>query len=76
MGLKGRVRRLEGPREPERCPECGDRIVYVEHHEDGTTTYPFGEPCGACGSRPPGGGIGIMEVCPTGGSEAGDVSFP
>ncbi len=51
MGLKDRIRRLEGPRRPERCPECGDRIITEEIAEDGTVTYPFGEPCGACGSR-------------------------
>ncbi len=51
MGLKDRIMRLEGPRGPRRCPECAGRIIEEHHHEDDTVTYPFGEPCGACGSR-------------------------
>ena len=51
MGLKDRIRRLEGAPEPERCPECGGKIILEEHREDGTVTYPHGPPCEACGSR-------------------------
>lgn len=76
MGLKDRIRKLEGPRGPERCPECAGRIILKEYHEDGTVTYPHGEPCEECGSRPPGAIIGIIEVCPPDRSGAGDVSFP
>lgn len=58
MGLRARTRRLEkrmGLRDKDKpCPECGGRIVYEEILEDGTVTYPQGEPCEACGR----GGVG------------------
>ncbi len=54
MGLKARLTRLEGPQGPEDwCPECGGKIIYEEIAEDGTVTYPGGEPCAVCGSAPP-----------------------
>ncbi len=51
MGLKERIKRLEGSRDPyPPCPECGGRIVFEEHQpEDGTVTYPEGDrPCSRC----------------------------
>lgn len=49
MGSIGsRLRKLEGFRNPERCPVCKDKIVFVEEHEDGTETYPDGRPCPEC----------------------------
>ncbi|MDP8899616.1 MAG: hypothetical protein M3N33_00390 [Actinomycetota bacterium] len=51
MGLKDRIRRLEGPRDPDRCPACGGKIIEEEILKDGTVTYPQGGPCEACGSR-------------------------
>ena len=65
MGLKDRTRKLEqraygGPEPP--CPECGGRIIFEEIAEDGTVTYPEGEPCPACDSWPPDGRIGRIIV--------------
>ena len=73
MGLRDRVRRLEGPRGPEdRCPECGGRIILEEHHEDGTVAYPFGGPCSACGNAPPWPGAITKIVVRLGGRTGGD----
>jgi DNA-directed RNA polymerase subunit RPC12/RpoP len=64
--LKNRIRRLEGRRKPERCPECAGRILLEEHHEDGTVSYPDGDgPCLTCNNVPPAslpGRIEIIEV--------------
>ncbi len=79
MGLKDRIMRLEGPRGPRRCPECAGRIIEEHHHEDGTVSYPFGKPCGSCGSSPPDGGIGIIVVRrwqEGEAADASDASFP
>ncbi len=65
MGLRGRLQRLEGRIQPKACPECGDRIILEEHHEDGTVSYPLGEPCEACGSEGAPGQIGRIVVMPT-----------
>ncbi len=62
VSLKGRLERLEGQRGPERCPECGGAIVWIEHDEDGTERYPFGPPCSECHGRPSDGGVGFIEV--------------
>ncbi len=53
MSLKNRLKRLEGPRGPDRCPACNGKLVFVEEHEDGTETYPGGEPCPECWDKPP-----------------------
>jgi DNA-directed RNA polymerase subunit RPC12/RpoP len=55
MTLRRRIRHLErdarmGQR-PETCSECGGRIIYAEHHEDGAVSYPLGDPCATCGSK-------------------------
>ncbi len=62
MGMRERIRRLERPRDPDQCPACNDVIIYEELQEDGTVTYPFGEPCEACGSRGASGRIGRIVV--------------
>ncbi len=57
MGLlRRRIRAAEeraygGPRPP--CPKCGGLIVLEEIGEDGTSVFPHGGPCEACGSAPP-----------------------
>ncbi len=61
-GLKARLRRLEGPPKPERCPECSGRIVFAEHRPGGTVDYPLGGPCSACGNRPAGGAVRLINV--------------
>jgi hypothetical protein len=53
MGLKDelrRIRRQVGLDRRPSCRECGGRIIYVEHYEDGAVTYPLGEPCKVCES--------------------------
>ena len=65
MGLNDRIRKLEGPLKPERCPECAGRIVYAEHQTDGTVDYPGGGPCSTCLNRPADGTVGLIEVMPT-----------
>lgn len=76
MGLRDRTRRLEkrmGLRDKDKpCPECGGRIVYEEILEDGTVTYPQGEPCEACGSGGWGGAPGRIVVESAGTPPASD----
>ncbi len=65
MGLEDRIRRLErrfGQPESPACEECGGRIIYEEIAEDGTVTYPHGEPCPLCDSRGSGGWIGRIVI--------------
>lgn len=71
MGLKDRIRNLEGSREPERCPECQGRIFVFEHKPDGTVDYLAGRPCSTCGNRSADGSIRRIEVVYEG--EVGDV---
>lgn len=52
MSIERRLRRLEGPQEPDRCPACNDRIIFIEEHEGGAETYPAGEPCPECWGKP------------------------
>ena len=65
MSIKGRIQKLEekwrnGP-DP-LCEECTSVIIYEEIAEDGTVTYPSGEPCPVCDSRASGGRIGRIVV--------------
>jgi hypothetical protein len=65
VGLKDRIRRLEnrgGVQEPPACEECGGFIIYELIAEDGTVTYPHGEPCPLCDSRGSGGRIGRIVI--------------
>ncbi len=61
-GSRSRLRRLEGPPKPERCPECSGRIVFAEHLPDGTVRYPMGGPCSMCGNRSADGSIRLIRV--------------
>jgi hypothetical protein len=65
MRATKRLRDLEAQFRPElkRCPACRGRIIYEEHREDGTVTYPLGGPCSVCNNIPPDGGIGKFVVC-------------
>jgi hypothetical protein len=45
VSIESRLKKLEGFREPNRCPACNDKIVFIEEHDDGTETYPAGRPC-------------------------------
>lgn len=58
MSFRDRLNRLEGKRGGESlCPECGDRILWVEIDPEGNEHYPEAPPCPECGSRPePGAG--------------------
>lgn len=60
--LRARLRRLQVPRKPERCPECSGRIVFAEHRPDGTVDYLLGGPCSTCGNRPADGTVGLIEI--------------
>ncbi len=75
MGIRDRVRRLRkraGLDGPKPCPECGSRIIVIEHHDDGTVTHPHGPPCEVCESAgldgPP--TIRVIEVMEPGLREA------
>ncbi len=53
MGIEHRLRRLERSAHAaigDTCPQCNGFIILEEIAEDGTVTYPHGEPCPACGS--------------------------
>lgn len=82
MGIKDRLKRLEGRREPEYCLECDGKIIFQKRHPDGTVTYPEGnEPCAACNNAGWGGAVGVIEVVlggggtPSEGEEAGTHSL-
>ena len=65
MNIKGRIQKLEEKRRngPDPlCEECASVIIYEEIAEDGTVTYPHGEPCPVCDSRGSGGRIGRIIV--------------
>lgn len=50
MGLKDRLRRLEGKGPPEGCPGCGGKIVVGERQGDGSVVWDGDGPCEECGS--------------------------
>lgn len=60
--LRRRLGRLESAGEGKACPRCQGRIILAEIHPDGTVSYPLGEPCEECGSKPLYDGAGIIEV--------------
>lgn len=51
MGLKDRVKKLEGKGRPGGCPACGSKIIIGEEQEDGTVVWDGDGPCAECGSR-------------------------
>jgi hypothetical protein len=74
MGIENRLRRLEQEAHAasDSCPQCNGLIIYEEIAEDGTVSYPHGEPCPACDSRGSGRKIGrivIDQRRPEGGTE-------
>ena len=74
MGIEDRLRRLEQEvhAASDSCPQCNGLIIYEEIAEDGTVSYPNGEPCPACDSHGAGGQIGrivIDQRGPEGGTE-------
>lgn len=77
MGLRDRLRRLEQEAHaaPDTYPQCNGLIIYEEIAEDGTVSYPHGEPCPACNSRGSGGKIGRI-VVDRRGSEGGTERDP
>lgn len=50
MGLKDRLRRLEGKGPPKGCPACGGKIIIGEEQDDGTVVWDGDGPCEECGS--------------------------
>ena len=68
-GIRRRIRQLEGRKGPESCPKCRGYIIFEEHHEDRSITYPYGEPCPLCDSFPPDGSIAriVMDLTAGGG---------
>jgi hypothetical protein len=66
MGIENRLRRLEQEvhAAPNSCPQCNGLIIFEEIAEDGTVSYPHGEPCPACDSRGAGGRIGMITISP------------
>ncbi len=64
MSIKHRIKKLEERRGPEPCASCGGRIIYEEHHEDGSVSYPEGDmPCSVCRNAGWGGAPGVIVVC-------------
>jgi DNA-directed RNA polymerase subunit RPC12/RpoP len=59
-----RLESLESAK-PDRCPECRGKMLWIEHHPDGTH-YPFGPPCSTCGNRRSDGGLAFIEIDCTG----------
>ena len=66
MGIEDRVRRLEKQAHAggafDSCPQCNGFIILEEIAEDGTVTYPHGEPCPACGSEGSAGEAGAGRI--------------
>jgi hypothetical protein len=65
VSIKGRIRKLEEKRRngPDPlCEECVGEVIIEEIAEDGTVTYPHGEPCPVCGSHGSEGRIGRIVV--------------
>lgn len=52
MGLKDRIKKLEGRERPEGCPACGNRIILGERQDDGSVVWEDPGPCEECGSLP------------------------
>ncbi len=72
MGLKDRLRRLEGKGPPEGCPACGGKIIIGEQQDDGTVVWDGDGPCEECGSPPTQSGHVTRIVVVYGDAEGGE----
>lgn len=72
MGLKDRVKKLEGKGPPKGCPACGGKIIIGERQDDGSVVWEGDGPCGECGSIATGSGQVTRIVVEHGPPLAGD----